>query len=185
MRTLPAHHIPRPRLATAVSQQRVVVIEAGGGYGKTTLAAEIVDAWGAVAVEVTLHEGTGSAALLATRLRSGIANAGFQAAAAGMAGAGDDTHGAVEAALAALAEEQCAFVVDDAHHAERDAAALIDWLAQTLRGDQRLLVLARRLPPGAERLRRAEFHHLQAADLALTTDEIARALPNRLRPGSG
>ena len=171
MRSLPAHHIPRPRLANAVSQQQVVVIEAGGGYGKTTLAAEIVDVWGAVEIDVTFHEGTGSAALLTARLRSAIAHAGFHAAAAAMAGAGDDTHAAVEAALEALAEEQCAFVIDDAHHAERDAASLIDWLGHRLRDGQRLLVLARRLPSGAERLRRGEFLHLQAADLALRPEE--------------
>lgn len=169
MWSLPAHHIPRARLARAVSEQNVVVIEAGGGYGKTTLAAEIVDVWGAIEIEVTLHEGAASAALLATRLRSAVALAGFPAAAAVMAG--DDAHAAVEAALAALSTEQCAFVIDDAHHAERDAAGLIDWLAHRLRGNQRLLVLARRLPCGAERLRRGEFHQLQAADLALSEEE--------------
>ena len=57
MRSFPAHHIPRPRLADAVSAERVVVVEAGGGYGKTTLASEIVDVWGAIEIEVTLHEG--------------------------------------------------------------------------------------------------------------------------------
>jgi len=62
MRFFPAHHISRPRLADAVSAERVVIVEAGGGYGKTTLASEIVDAWGAVEIEVTLHEGAGSAA---------------------------------------------------------------------------------------------------------------------------
>jgi ATP/maltotriose-dependent transcriptional regulator MalT len=28
-----------------VAEAQVVVVEAGGGYGKTTLASEIVDAW--------------------------------------------------------------------------------------------------------------------------------------------
>ena len=91
----------------------------------------------------------------------------------------------VEAALAALESERCAFVVDDAHHAERDAATLIDWFAHRLRGEQRLVVLARRLPAGAERLRRGEFRHLQAADLALRPDETSRTVPSRLRPGRG
>jgi DNA-binding SARP family transcriptional activator len=171
MRSLPAHHIPRPRLASAVTAERVVVVEAGGGYGKTTLAAEIVDEWSAVEIEVVLHEGGGSAALFAARLRSGIARAGFPAAAAAMVGAGDDPQSMLDAALTALGGERCAFVVDDVQHADRETASLIDWMAHRLRGDQRLVVLARRLPPGAERLRRGEFRHLQAADLALRPDE--------------
>jgi DNA-binding SARP family transcriptional activator/tetratricopeptide (TPR) repeat protein len=171
MRSFPAHHIPRPRLVSAVTTEQVVVVEAGGGYGKTTLAAEIVADWRAVEIEVALHEGGGSAALFIARLRSGIARAGFPAAAAAMASAGDDSPGMLDAALAALAAERCAFVVDDAHHAERDAATLLDWLAHRLRGEQRLVVLARRLPPGSERLRRGEFRHLQGPDLALSPDE--------------
>ncbi len=173
MRSLPAHHIPRPRLLNAVMAERVVVVEAGGGYGKTTLAAEIVDGWNAVEIEVALHEGAGSAALFGARLRSGIARAGFHGAAAAMDGAGDDLHSTFELALTALEAERCVFVIDDAHHAEREAATLIDWLASRLRGDQRLIVLARRLPSGAERLRRGEFRQLQAVDLALREDETA------------
>jgi DNA-binding SARP family transcriptional activator len=171
MRSLPAHHIPRPRLLNAVMQERVVVVEAGGGFGKTTLAAEIVDGWSAVEIAVTLHAGAGSGALFASRLRSGIAQAGFQGAAAAMNAAEDDLHGMIEAALDALESESCAFTIDDVHHAERETAELIDWIAHRLRGDQRLLVLARRLPAGAERLRRGEFCHLRAVDLALRQDE--------------
>ncbi len=171
MRTLPAHHIPRPRLVNTVSEERVVVVEAGGGYGKTTLAAEIIEGWRTIAVEVTLHAGAGGAALFAARLRSGIVRAGFPAAAEAISGEATDLHGTVEAALAALDAERCAFVIDDAHHAERETAALLDWLGQRLRGDQRFLVLCRRLPSGAERLRRGESRHLQAAELALNEAE--------------
>ena len=178
MRSLPAHHIPRARLVDAVRSERVVVVEAGGGYGKTTLAAEIVDGWNAVGIEIPLHDHGGTAALFVARVRSGIVRAGFSEAAAAVAGAGDDPHEVLETALAALETERCAFVIDDAHHATRDAAALIESLAQRLRGEQRLLLLARRLPPGAERLRRAECFQLQAADLALREHEV-RELCNR------
>ncbi len=172
MRTLPAHHIPRPRLVSAVLQERVVVVEAGGGYGKTTLAAEIVEGWNAVEIEVPLHHSAGSAGLLAARLRSGIAHAGFRATATEMSDAGEDLHEMLETALVALESERCAFIVDDAHHADRDAAELIASLAHRLRGEQRLIVLARRLPLGAERLRRGEFCQLQASDLALRPNEV-------------
>ncbi len=83
-----------------------------------------------------------------------------------------DAFSILEALVTALAKERCAFVVDDAHLARSDAAELVAHLGAMLEGDQRLVVLARHLPPGAERLRRAEYFHLGSKDLALTTDEI-------------
>jgi DNA-binding SARP family transcriptional activator len=91
-----------------------------------------------------------------------------------MAATGEDAAGAVDALLAALATERCTFVVDDAHHAGRDTGVLIERLAQQLRADQRLVVLARHLPDGTERLRRADCLQLSAADLALRPDETLR-----------
>ncbi len=178
MSRLPAHHIRRPRLTSQCLEVSVVVAEAGAGYGKTVLAAELVDAWRSVAIEVVLHEGGVPAQLFAARLRAAAAAAGFSAAAATMAGAGEDAAGAVDALLAALARERCAFVVDDAHHAERDAGQLIERLAQRLQADQRLIVLARQLPTGSARLRRADCLQLTAADLALRPDEALRLCRN-------
>jgi DNA-binding SARP family transcriptional activator len=117
-----------------------------------------------------LHEGGVSAQLFAARLGAAAQNAGFSAAAATMAEAGDAA-GAIEALLGALAAERCAFIVDDAHHARRDAGLLIDRLAEQLQPQQHLVVLARRLPPGTARLRRADCVQLTAADLALRSDE--------------
>ena len=93
------------------------------------------------------------------------------AAPAGNAGTGDDAFGAVDAVVRGLAGEPCAFVIDDAHHARPDAGELIDHIASRLEAGQRLVVLARRLPQGAARLRRAENLHLTSADLAMTPDE--------------
>ena len=147
------------------------MVEAAAGYGKTVLGAELADAWRSVAVEVTLHEGGVSAQLFAARLRAAAASAGFSEAAGTMAEAGEDAAGAVEALLGALAAERCTFVIDDAHHARRDAGLLIERLAEQLQLHQHLVVLARRLPPGTARLRRADCVQLTAADLALRSDE--------------
>jgi len=153
MGRLPPYHISRPRLSKRCLDERVVVVEAGGGYGKSVLGVELVDAWRAVGIEVVfLTEGI-TGPLFAARLRAAVAKAGFSEAAAAMATA-DDPQATVDTALASLAGEQCAFVIDDAHYADRDAAHLIEHLASRIDGDQRLLVLARRLPDGAERLRR-------------------------------
>jgi len=145
-------------------------VEAAGGFGKSVLAAELVEAWGAVPVEVVLEGGV-SAQLLAGRLRAAVASAGFVEAAASMTSAGEDAVGAVDAVITALDGESCAIVIDDAHNATRDAALLIDRMAGELRPSQYLIILARRLPNGAERLRRADAVHLSGADLALLPDE--------------
>jgi DNA-binding SARP family transcriptional activator/ATP/maltotriose-dependent transcriptional regulator MalT len=168
---LPPYHVRRPRLTSPCMAAGVVVVEAAAGYGKTVLGAELADAWRSVAVEVVLHEGGVSAQLFAARLRAAAAAAGFSEAAEAMAEAGEDASGAVEALLAALAAERCTFVVDDAHHAQRGAGLLIERMAERLQPQQHLVVLARRLPPGAARLRRADCVQLTAADLALRSDE--------------
>jgi DNA-binding SARP family transcriptional activator/tetratricopeptide (TPR) repeat protein len=150
------------------------VVEAAGGFGKTVFAAELVDAWGLVGIDVTLHEGGVSAGVFAARLRAAVAAAGFPRAADDSASGPDDPNGALDLMVEALKDEPCAFVIDDVHHADRDAGLLIDRLATSLRGDQRLVVLGRRLPPGAERLRRADALQLTASDLALSGDETLR-----------
>lgn len=172
MSRLPPHHVPRPRLTErCAGDDAVIVVEAAAGYGKSVLAAELVAAWGAVPIEVLMEQAGVSAKLLAARLRSAVARAGFTDAAELMGGAGADPTGAVDAMLAALRGESCAIVLDDAHNATRDAAAAIDRIAAEIAPPQRLVVLARGLPAGAERLRRAEALCLTATDLALREDE--------------
>jgi len=149
----------------------VIVVEAAAGYGKSVLAAELVAALGVVPIETLMEQPGVSAELLAARLRAAVARAGFMDAAELMAGAGADPAGAVDAMLVALKGEACAIVLDDAHNATRDAAVMIDRIATEIAPPQRLMVLARSLPAGAERLRRAETLCLTATDLALRQDE--------------
>ena len=148
-----------------------MVVEAAAGYGKTVLGTELADMWRSVAIEIVLHEGGMPAQLFAARLRTAAAHAGFSEAAATMAEAGEDAVGAVDALLGALAAEPCTLIVDDAHHADRDAGLLIERLAEQLQPDQHLVVLARRLPEGTARLRRADCAQLTAAHLALRPEE--------------
>ncbi len=170
---LPPHHVPRPRLTRECAEQQVVVVEAAGGYGKSVLAAELVDYWGTVGVDVSLDHRGVTAPLLAARLHTAVERAGFTDAATAAASRSDPV-GMVDALLDALAGESCAFVIDDAHNADVDAAELIDHLAGRLTGPQHLVVLARQLPQGALRLRRANFLQLSAADLAMEAEETIR-----------
>lgn len=175
---LPPYHIRRPRLISPCMAAKVVVVEAAAGYGKTVFGAELADAWQSVAIEVVLHEGGVSAQLFAARLRAAVSYAGFREAAGTMPGAGEDAAGAVDALADALAAERCVFLVDDAHHGDRQAGLLIERLAERLRAEQHLVVLARRLPPGTARLRRADYVQLTAADLALRPDETLQLCRN-------
>ena len=155
-----------------------MVLEASAGYGKSVLAAELVNVWRAVPVDVVLDNSGVSAPLLASRLRAAVGRAGFVDAAAAMAAAGQDPVAAIDALLDALSGESCAVAIDDAHHALRDAGVLIDRIAARLNPPQRLVVAARQLPPGCERLRRADAVQVGAAELALRpgeTLEICRA----------
>ena len=69
MYSLPPYHVPRHRLTGLCAGYKVVVVEAGAGYGKSVLGAELVTDWCAVGVEVQLdHPGT-DANLLVGRFR--------------------------------------------------------------------------------------------------------------------
>jgi DNA-binding SARP family transcriptional activator/ATP/maltotriose-dependent transcriptional regulator MalT len=171
---LPSHHISRARLAKPLADARLVVIEAAGGYGKSVLAAELVDLWGALPIWVALEADPVSGRLLAARLRAAVAAAGLRDAAAAIAGAGDDAAVSIDTMMQALASESCAIVIDDAHRADLEASALVARIADGLRGEQRLVVLARHLRNGLTRLRRAPAQLLEAADLALLPDETLR-----------
>jgi len=168
---LPSHHIRRPRLTSPCVAKNVVLLEAAGGYGKSVLAAELADTWGAVAVEVLLEEGPVSGQLFASRLKAAVERAGFSDAAESIAPFDEDVVGGVDSILSALRDEVCAFVIDDAHHCDRNAGLLIDRMAAQLSQPQRLIVACRRLPPGVAKARRAPSVHLDAHDLALRPDE--------------
>ncbi len=172
MSRLPPHHVRRPRLTQLCADQQVVVVEAAGGYGKSVLGAELVDHWGTVGIDVSLDHGGVTAPLLAARLHTAVQRAGFTDAAT--AAPATDPVGMVDGLLDALAGESCAVVIDDAHNAAADAAALLEHLAGRVAGRQRLVVLARQLPQGALRLRRANFLQLSAADLAMEAEETIR-----------
>ncbi|HLK44740.1 MAG TPA: hypothetical protein VKT18_02070, partial [Acidimicrobiales bacterium] len=168
---LPPHFIPRPRLTRRCEHAQVVVVEAAAGCGKSVLGLELAAHWGSVPVVVLLERAEVSAPLLVARTRAAVKAAVYTDAAAAAAEAGEDAVGALDAMLTALAGEQCTFLIDDAHEASADAAALLERFASNLSGHQHLVVLCRRLPEGASRLERAVHVALDGADLCLTADE--------------
>lgn len=172
MNRFPPYHVRRERLSQACDGHDVVVVEAAGGYGKSVFAAELVEHRRCVGIDVPLEHAGVTAPLFASRLHEGVARAGFTGAAAAAQGK-QDPLAVVDSLLDRLADEPCVFVVDDAHNLARDAAQLIEHLAERLETGQALVVLARQLPDGAGRLRRAEYLQLAAVDLALRAEETA------------
>ncbi len=170
MNRLPPHHVPRPRLTGRTAGHRVIVVEAAAGYGKSVLAAELVDHWRSVGIDVQSEHAGVSGSLLAARFHQAVRRAGFTEASAAAEGKQDPVE-LLDTLVTSLATENCTFVFDDAHNIEAEAGALVDHLAHSLEGEQRLVLLARRLPPGTSRLRRAEYLQLSAADLAMDPTE--------------
>lgn len=166
----PPYHVRRARLSDGCDGHQVVVVEAAGGYGKSVFAAELVEHRQCVGIDVGLEHPGVSAPLLAARLHDAVARAGFTSAAVAAEGKPDPV-AVVEALLDGLAKEACALVVDDAHNLAGDAGQLLEHLAARLHAGQALVVLARQIPDGAGRLRRAEYLQLSAADLALRPEE--------------
>ena len=81
-------HVARPRLIRRLSDAPVVLIEAGGGYGKSTLAAEFRRTLGIASAEAVLERGVSGADELIGVLRRGLRRAGLTDAAAVLTAAG-------------------------------------------------------------------------------------------------
>ncbi len=71
MGRLPSYHVSRPRLIDALIDSRVAFLEAGGGFGKSALAAELSETLGQPLVDVqledTVHEPAAVARLMPGR----------------------------------------------------------------------------------------------------------------------
>lgn len=176
----PAPLVARPALVASAGSARVVLISAPGGYGKTILANQMLDAAGRATVRALLDRPADPATLI-DELRRGVRASGLTDTAA-LAERATDTDG-VFAALAGRPEPTAVFV--DEIQLLDDTAA--DALTRTLRGTPPglLVILAgRRLPgalatldgPGIARIDRGPLR-LDVADTAavLNVDDPATA----------
>ncbi|CAN5513906.1 hypothetical protein BH23ACT9_BH23ACT9_13320 [soil metagenome] len=168
---LPDGYVPRQRLSASVAGQATVVVEAGGGFGKTTLVAAVLGGFPGTAVYVDLAPGDGSGEIVVLRLARALEHSGLTDLGAALRGGGDPSD-----ALDALAEARLArndrllLAVDDAHHATGHAVEALVRLARTATGRDPVLVAARRLPPDATLLSRDALV-LDEAALAFTVAE--------------
>ncbi|MEA2125801.1 MAG: hypothetical protein QOI80_2583, partial [Solirubrobacteraceae bacterium] len=146
---------------------------AGGGWGKSALAAEFRDTLGIAAVEARLDPGDRDPDRLVGRLRRALRRAGRSDALNAVSEAIGDPREAIEALADTLAAEPepVLLVVDDVHHADPSAAGLLAALAADLPAQHRLLLLGRGAPPGLGEPSRAIT--LDSTDLAFSAPEVA------------
>jgi LuxR family transcriptional regulator, maltose regulon positive regulatory protein len=170
---LSARHMPRPRLTGVLAGCPVGIVEAGGGYGKSVLAAELATELGIARAHVMLRDGDGDPQALVGRLRTALGRAGLTDAAARLTAtrAPPDAFDDLVEHLDGWTEPLL-IVVDDVARASR-SGRLLAQLAEGLHPPHRLLLAGRHLPPDLETMRsRVDVARLDTDDLAFTVDEV-------------
>ncbi|MEW6583437.1 MAG: AAA family ATPase, partial [Actinomycetota bacterium] len=184
---LPPHHVPRPRLVARLAPARLVVVEAGAGYGKTTLALEAGAELGVGFATVALEPPDTDPGMLAVRVGRALRRAGLSDLAAPLGEFRDDPEEAVEALADALAarSDPVVIVLDDVHHADGPAGGLVRRLVRAVGFPHRVWLLGRRLPDTADAAADVpEVLRLDSSDLAFTREE-AVALCRAVLGGDG
>lgn len=165
----------RHDLITRLSTQQLVLIEAPGGYGKSTLCAQLVDADDGVSVLVVLRGPMDSPGLLAS-LALGFRRAGL----AGHAEAvdPDDSAGTLQRLLSRLrAGDPVVLVVDEVQRLSPGAADVLAELGEDLPDRVRLVCAGRRLGGGLVELgERAGTAIVDVDDLRFSAEDVATVL---------
>ena len=170
--------ITRDHVLAQVADARLVLLEAPGGWGKTTLAEQLLDRDGVAAARVRLRDETSLPSLLAAGARA-LRRAGLGDLSELLAV--DDGDAAADALLAALARRRdpVAIVVDEAQLVDADSAAWLRSVADDLAPPHRLIVAGRRLDRVLTRRPPSGSVLLGVDDLRFTVGEVAVALGDR------
>ena len=176
-RELPPYHVARPALAEPLARAHVGLIEAGGGYGKSVLSAEVRGALALATAEAELDRPGADADLVAAALRRAYERGGLSDVAAALE---DAPPAQLPAALAAALERAPAptlLIVDEVHLTGPAGAELLADLAAQFPAGHHLLLTGRRLPGSLARLRDDPSAALvDAAALAFGEDEVRELL---------
>lgn len=163
--------IVRSALLAEAKHRRGVLLDAPGGWGKTTLAEQLAAHRSLPVVRVRLSSPTARHALLA-ECRRALRRAGF----ADLSSLVDDAD--PDASLDDLLPRLhaltvgIALLVDEAHHLDTDAAEWLRLLLADLPDSSTLVIAGRTLPRVLTRRPPAHTALFSAADLAFTVDEI-------------
>jgi LuxR family transcriptional regulator, maltose regulon positive regulatory protein len=171
---LPPHHVLRPRLVARLVASRVALVEAGAGFGKSTLAAEAGATLGVALCIAPLEDRDTDAGLVAVRLHRALRRSGLSDLAAPMSEALPDPAAALDALSDALLDrvDPVVLVIDDLHNAPPEAARLIAGLARDVSSPHRIWLLGRRLPQAIDVLGDGpQVERIAAKDLGFTRAE--------------
>ena len=172
--------VSRHRLLRLLAAHRIVVLEAGGGCGKSVLGVEYGRSLGIAVAAARLGPGDGAGIAIVQSLARGLRAARLTDLSMPLAVSDREPSGLIEALLEALArtDEPVLLIVDDAHHVvDPEAGELVRLLASALPAPHRIVVAARRLAPPLDRLAHGpDAVALGAAELAFTDDETGALL---------
>ena len=162
----------RTRLLPGAVVARVVLLDAPGGWGKTTLSDQLVDQWGSTAVRARVADTCDLDGLMAALGRA-MRRAGTPDLAEAMDG--DEPERRLDGLLAGLRARTDAVVliVDDAHLIDSDAAVWLRALVDDLPAPHRVIVAGRSLDRALTRRIRSDMVWLSVPDLRFTADEVA------------
>ncbi|MFN8619412.1 MAG: BTAD domain-containing putative transcriptional regulator [Chloroflexota bacterium] len=170
--------IARPRLLALAADAPVVLLEAPGGFGKTTTIRQLAAMLDRPLVRAVLPDGAGTGELLAA-----VSAAARRAGLPALAEAVDveDAAATLERLLARIdALDGVVVAIDEVQRATGEAAAWLAELAGRTPGHARLALAGRRLAPALRGLvDGAEAVLLAADDLRMDADEVARLVAVR------
>ena len=166
-------YVDRERVLGDLIEAPVVLIEAGGGFGKSVLADQLRGRLDIASAVAELERDTEHADQLVGALRRGMRRAGLSDVASALGGASADE---IEDAFA-RATEPLLLVVEEVQHATGSAAAVLAGIARRLDHGHRLVLVGRRLDPQLAALRASpDAAYLSAAELAFDEGELALVL---------
>lgn len=168
----------RTRLLDPLCAERVGVVEAGGGYGKSVLGEQLCSRLGVPSARLALRPRDAEPALFPLALLQSFRSARLSDLAAALEGRSEpgSAVGSLIEALAATAEEVLV-LVDDAHHLPGLALAALEALMGALPSPHRLVVLGRSVPVAVPApTEKVGITRLTGADLSFRPEEIERYL---------
>ncbi len=170
-------HVERARLLRRLTAAHLVLIEAGGGFGKSVLAAQLRRRVETASAVVELERDTDEPDQLVGAMRRGLRRAGLSDIATSLDGASADEL----AAALARTPEPVLLVVEEIQYAGGAAAEALAGLARGLDRGNRLVLIGRRFDPRLAAVRASqEATHLDAEELAFDDEELRSLLAAQL-----
>lgn len=169
-------HVLRPRLHP-IGGQAVTLVEAGGGYGKTSLARELAAARGATLVEVRFEPGDAeppdAVARLAAAVRASDIPTASRLADVATRETGELGDLVVASLMALPVDQRVLVLLDDVQHLGERAARALATIATTIGAPHTVVVAGRHLAAPLLALTPTGRAHVGSTALALTTAEAA------------